>query len=74
MRFGEFLKNQPLEARGTRQLPTDPHNLHQLKNVVSDGFSPPAHNHNYMARSSKDFVGFDIGALRTDGQTCAKFN
>ena len=31
-------------------------------------------NYGYRVRSSKDFVRFDIGALQTDGQTCAKYN
>ena len=46
-----------------------PHNLRQHKNVVLDETSPPDHNYDYMVRSSKDFVRFDIGALRTDRQT-----
>ena len=33
MQFSEFLKNRPRKARGTRQPPTTPRNLHQLINI-----------------------------------------
>ena len=66
MQFGEFLKNRHWEAEAADSRRPSPRNLHQLKNAVSEGTSPPAHNYGYMVRSSKDLVKFDINALRTD--------
>ena len=60
-------------AWGTNSGWPTPCNLHQLKNVALKGTSPPAHNYGYVVRPAEDFVKFDIGALQTDGQTCAKY-
>ena len=71
-RVSEKLTSDGSEAPDSRR--PIPCNLSQLKNVVSEGTSSPAHNYGYIVRSSHDFVKLDIGALRTDRQTCVKYN
>ena len=61
--LAEFLGNQPPAARGTQQPPTNPPYSLPTQNIVSEGTSPPDHNYDYIVRSFKEFVRFDIGKL-----------